>query len=351
MKKSLAIILAILMLLPCCLAPASAGLLDDEGIEFGVAEGYVRTKEVYKDSYGGSTTTANAYDADGLLTKTVKVEKYPSGGTSKTTTAYAYNSDWKVAKKVEVEVSDDYSSKLTTVYSYGKVYKETTSYKMSGGYYYKSTTAYYFNQYGNPTKIVETFKNENGSSTDTQTFSYDRDLNLTKTVRVYKDNGYVTKETTTYGYDRNGYLNKVSSYQTLNGKWDVSTVTTYTNDSDARVLKEVQTYSDAEGNNYKTTTNYQYKSNRLSKKTEVFDADDYMRTTVTSYTYKNGNLTKEVESSRTEGYDHSYSTKTTIAYSYDKAGNLLKKVSVQKDSEGDVFKEVWTYKCKKMWDF
>ena len=43
--------------------------------------------------------------------------------------------------------------------------------------------------------------------------------------------------------------------------------------------------------------------------------------------------------------------RSTVASTYDKAGNLLKVVDVLKNSYGTVFKEVRAYKYKQMWAY
>ena len=365
MKKTIALILAILMLVPCFVTGAFAGILDDEGYEPGIAEGYVRTKEVYKNSFGETRAVANVYDEDGFLIKTVEAEHSEDGYAcdTKITTAYAYGSDGSLTKKAQRLVSDDgFTSKLTVTYAYdrnGTLAKETTVDKR---YNYgeltfscKTTRTYSFNRYGNPVKIVDTTKDSEGTYTETQTFTYDWDNNLTKTTLTRASGSKkIYTGTTTYSYDKYGYLCQVSEKEYwLEFGSEESTVTTYTNDRDARVLKEDVYFVQENGRTTRDITTNTYRGGQLSKSTTIRYSDGSRFTTrVTSYTYdKNGNLTKETVNYRSDEPGDDYSYKSVTACSYDKAGNLLKKVTSFRTSYGDTSKEVWAYKYKKMWNF
>ena len=362
MKKSLAIILAILMLLPCFFTAAFAGILDDEDIEYGVAEGYVRTKEVFRNNEGETTTTATAYNSDGLKVKTVQVSQ-SDYGYSKTTTAYAYNSNWNLVKEVESRTaSDGFTAKKVTVYTYDKagyLTKITTSDRRSDGYYDyygKTTTAYSYNSVGNPVKIAETTKDNDGTSKEIHTFTYDKKNNLTKEVQTNAEGGRtVRKAVTTCSYDKYGYLYQVIVDDTWTTEdYNEYSVTTYTNDRGGRVLKEEYSNIDSRGSGYQEFTTYTYNSKGfLSKKTKNhYQGTTFSTTETTSYTHdKNGNVTKETVNYRSNDNGDIYSFKQVITYTYDKAGNLLKVVDVLKNSYGTVFKEVRAYKYKQMWAY
>ena len=114
-KRILAILLAVALAFSLAL-PAFAFPASDEGDgrdkTYGIAKGYVRTKESTKDSDGNAHVTATVYNKQGKpvkVTQTNKGDDYSYTSTEKYVCAYRYD--------------DGSASKETTTYTYQKIGK------------------------------------------------------------------------------------------------------------------------------------------------------------------------------------------------------------------------------------
>ena len=348
MKKTIALILAVLMLVPCFLTAAFAWAPTTEEDDFGIAPGYVRTKEVRKNADGSSWAMASAYNKAGQLTKTVKVEK-SSYGTTKTTTAYAYDKNGNITKKVVKFAGEDSSYKETYAYSYNKsgdVKKAVYRYEGSGNYWEKMTTAYTYDWSGNLTKVTVKRSGLGGEWSQTQTFTYDR---FGRKIRENTHNGFSRIEETVreFAYDSDDNLIRINYAEySADGTYEYHSTQTNTYDKNGNITKS--TFRDTDSSN-ELVTRYTYdKNGRLKKTVETLSAQGYgdSYTETTTYTYDaNGNLIKEV-TARENAF---MIRKTATAYSYDVRGNLIKKVVAKTDTDSHkVEKDVYAYAYQKI---
>ena len=345
MKKTIAIILAILMLLPCVLTAAYAFSPADEE-NFGIMPGYARIKAVHKSADGTTWAMASTYNKAGLLTKTVEVEK-SDFGTTKTTTAFAYDKNGNVKKKAAKTVDADGWSKEVTAYAYNKngdVKKTVYTYEGSGNYSEKITSTYTYDRSGKLVKVVAKRSGLGGDWTITTTYDYDA---AGRKIKEDQFNPYsmVQECVREYGYDAAGNLNRIS-YAEYGTDYEYHSTQTLTYDKQGNLTKE--TFRDTDSNN-ETVTTYTYdKNGRLKKQATTCRAqvygDGYTETTAYSYD-KNGNLTKEVVK-----FENAFGVKkTAIAYAYDANGNLCKKVIARTGTHMvGPEKDVWAYTYQKI---
>ena len=375
MKKLLAILLALLLMLSVAL-PALAFPSSEEGDgrdeTFGIAKGYVRTKEHRKEGedaylcvrtynkqgkltketqttkvsdYSYTTTSKYVYDKKGNLTKETLYESDYTIVTTRT-----YNSKGKVTKEVSKTTFEDNSTfSSTRTYTYnkaGNVTKELAYYDDC-----EDLTTYTYNKAGNITKQVQTKKYEdNSQDKTTQTWTYDKNRNETKWTMIDKDRyGSTEKRARASVYNQKNLCVKVTetwSYTNNKGSTDKSKdVTTYTYDKKGRVTKETfkQTFGDGSVRTLIFANAYDEKGN-LIQKVITEKTDDYSIKSTTTYTYNNKRLVKEV----TVNKDEDGTFKTTETYTYDKAGNLTKYVCSYRYADGSGSKETTTYAYQKI---
>ena len=376
MKKTLALLLALALVfslaLPAFAFPSSE---DGDGRDetFGIAKGYVRTKESTKDADGNTYVTATVYNKQGKPVKetiTNKGEDY----SYKATTKYAYDKKGNLTK--ESFYGDDYIT--VTTYSYnskGKVTKETVkttyednstylsvwtfTYNKAGnvtkelGYYddCEDVTVYSYNKAGDVTKQVQTKSYEDTTQDQiTQTWTYDKNRNETNWTMVDKDRyGSTEKRAIASVYNKKNLCVKMTetwSFASSDGSVDSSRdVTTYAYDSKGNVTKEVYKSTSSDGYKYTLTivNTYDEKGNKI-KMSLTGKGDVNNSKSTTTYTYKNKRLVKEVTVSK----DEDGATKTTETYTYDKAGNLTKYVCVYRYGDGSTNKETTVYTYQKI---
>ena len=328
MKKVIALLLTLVLLFAAAL-PASAIIYGDEGDEFetfGIAEGYVRTKEVIKSEESTRTITR------------------------------AFNKQGKLVSETDVYVGEGYTEKTAQKLTYDKKGNLTKEI-----YYFDdnvSTTIYTYNQAGNPIKEVCTISYEDNTSTTTsKVYTYDKNGNKIKEVSY----GYDCVATTTYTYDGKGQLTKESEISVYEDNSKYTNVTTYAYDKNGNEIKRAQkTTSPGDGSSSHTVTSVYNDKGQLVKCTDVSTYGSSTTREVIVYTYdKNGNKIKEVDKqsfpdntkatmTTTSTYDadghvikevcvlkSAWSTsKTIITCVYDSAGRLKKETNVYKDSDG-----------------
>lgn len=375
MKKTFALLLALVLALSLAL-PAFAFPSSDEGDgrdeTFGIAKGYVRTKESRKEGenaylcvrtynkqgkltketvtnkgvdYTYTSTTTNTYDKKGNLTKEVIAESDYTNVTTRT-----YNSKGKVTKEVRKITYEDNSTFLSTrTYTYdkaGNLTKELAYYDDC-----EDLTTYTYNKAGDVTKQVQTQKYEdNTQDQTTQTWTYDKKGNETKWTMTEKDRyGGSEKRTRVSAYNQKNLCTKMTetwSFINNDGSTGKTTdVTTYTYDKKGHVTKETfkQTFGDGSVRLLVFVNTFDEKGNKI-KVALTEKSDGYNIKSTTTYTYKNKRLVKEVTVSK----DEDGTSKTTETYTYDKAGNLTKYDCVYRYSDGSGGKETTTYAYQKI---
>lgn len=318
MKKSLALILAVLMLVPCFLTAASAAWGDPKVEEPAeAAEGYARVKDEYTmwdDGVLDKDVTEWSYNKAGQLTKEIKKGYRQDEDTDEEflawteTTAYVYDGSCDLIKKVS-----------SVVYHNGRTSKEVT--------------VYVYNQDGDLVKESRGYKGYDGCTEKSVIkYSYDRNDNLVKRTATIVERSGTRREISAYAYDKNGRLKKESAVVYFEDRLE-KTVTAFAYDKKGNVTKKaVRFYLDrvlqwtaAEANAYNKQGGLT--KTRYAKRIENGNTTQYTRL----YTYwKNGNLKKTVDTNP-DNPDY----RRTITYNKD--GKLLMDktiVGYEKDDEG-----------------
>ncbi len=350
MKKTIALLLTLTLVfslaLPAFAFPASEGG-DARDQTFGIARGYVRTKEAYRDQEGSTHTYVWTYNKQGKRTKETETAKsgdfvsryvtkwvYDKQGNLKkqitystdsvTTDVFTYNSKGLLKKQARSIVYEDNSVFASTrTYSYnkaGKVLEERSWYDDC-----EETASYSYNKAGDPVKEVRIQAYEDNTRTvTTTTHTYDESGNEIKMRMVEKDRyGAVEKRSYVTAYDGKGRCVKTTQTCSYANNGRVETdrdVTTYAYDKNGNVTKEV--FKSVSGSGYRRTVtfvNTYDKKGRLIKEVTAEQSPDYTGKTAKVYTYdKKGQLVKETTVAKSGGA----AEKTTETYAYDKAGNL-----------------------------
>lgn len=375
MKKTIAWILAVLMLLPCCLTVTAVSDLlynshvldsktfDPESIHekiyydyveaqrrpwlndaFGIAEGWVRTKVVYGsawqyvrtyDSNGnllkqtdhsvGLDRTVYTYDENGNLIKmTAKgdyLHKNTIGNEVSIAVAYTYDKNGKLIKEVSCEKLFDTNDTVKTVrvYTYDangylkkETWKSTDFYRDKKITVEKGTITYAYNKIGDLIKTVTKTVQRWESETPRTTTSTD--------VIAYART-----------YDANGAQRKLVRRETFSSDGRVISVrkSAWAFDSSGRMTKVSDNENDVTGT-------YTYdRSGHLIKSSMLYGGDRM----ITTFTYdKNGRLIKSV-CTETER-DGDYETEE-LSYVYDRGGYLKKVIGkfTEYDAKDDDYEE------------
>ena len=372
MKKSIALILAVLMLVPCFVTAASAGWNDPVlGFPEKAAPGYVCVKKEYVgrgDEDRGHNTTEWVYNQAGQPIKKVTVfmtdefddleiedpDVFEIVYRTETTTFVYDDSGNLVKTSLKSEYYDGKTS--TDVYAYkynanGDIAKESHNYKSFSGYFERSVTVYTYNRKGLLVKRSTKAITEDGTTQEVYRCTYNSAGQPTKETTLLKTPTKTEDRTTAYAYDKNGRVKKISAVVYYDDRLE-KTVTAYTYDKNGNVIKTViGKYRDkvmqqtvAEANSYdskgrltktkgaikyatgsviKYTSYYTYgKNGKISKYEKIYQGDSKPTVTI-EYTYdKKGNLTKW---DRTD-YEYGYGlgSDESFEFTYDKNGNLLK---------------------------
>ncbi len=295
MKKLIAILLSLLLMCSVAL-PAFAiiyGDEDDPYTDYGIAKGYVRTKEVSK-SEGSTHTIARTFNKQGKVTKETDTWK-SEGYTDKTIRKYTYDKKGRLTKEVDY-LSDSIS-----------------------------TTTYAYNKAGNVTQETRVFTYEDGSSSTTKsTYAYDQKGNKIKEVTYLNDHIV----TTTSIYDKKGRLTKETVVYAYENTESFTTVTTYTYDKAGNEIKRVTKSDNVDGVTKSTVTCVYDEKGRLIKYTEAYSYSQETSKEVITYTYdKNGNKIKEVDK---QSFGDGGKATRTVTSTYDEKGNLIKEVYTDK---------------------
>ena len=271
MRKLISLLLAVLLLLSCGSAACAIGFDGGDDADFGLVEGYVRTKETFK-APGESSTTTRTFNKQGKLLK--EKEVYQSEGyTSATTKTLAYDKNGYLLKETDVTKSASGVEKAVYLYTNDKK--------------------------GNPIREEV----QMGESSHTFERTYDKKGNLTKEVN-YFNNGI---DTAVWVYDGKGNVKKhVSRTDYENNTWNKSTVT-YSYDKKGNETKEKFVFSSSDGSSEKQTITHAYNAEgQMIKTTDVYAFNnhvDFATTTkkVTVVTYgSNGKPATETEKSVTD---------------------------------------------------
>ncbi len=377
MKKTIAILLALLLLFATAL-PAFAFPSTEDGESrdetFGIAKGYVRTKESYKGAEGDSDVFTRSYDKKGNLIKEVELWKSSDGYSTRTTTKNAYDKKGNLVKQVIYYNDHVFTSTFTynkagkvtmedhkSVYEDNSVFRTTTAYTYNkAGHlvkevsYYddcESVTVYTYNKAGLLAKEAVTRSYEDNTKTTVKTtHAYDENGNETKITFAEKDRyGSAEKRIYLYTYNEKNRCTKMKetwSFRDKKGNTETTRdVTTYAYDKKGNVTKEV--YKSVSDNGSKRVVTFLYTYDKKGNRTEwvTTEKGSFGNSSETvTYTYKGGRLVKETAVS--EGYDGA--AETTETYTYDKAGNLIKYVYTYQYPGGEKSRNVTTYSYKKI---
>jgi len=344
MKKWIACLLALSVVFLLALQAAAFPVNEadsDEDSAFGIAPGYVRTKESYKDGDGSTHTYTRAYNKQGKPVK--EVETIKDGKDSRTyMTKWAYDKKGNLTKQV-FYTDDAVMTDTYTLNKAGRVTKQVRKIAYEDQSIDTSSRAYTYDKAGHVVKERAFYDD----CEETVTRVYDKAGRLTKEActQAYEDNTR-TVTVTAYTYDKKG--NEIKMAYTQKDRYGAVEKRTIVSVPDAKNLcvKKTENWSYASGDSVDKTrsvTTYAYdKKGKVTK--EVFQSvssDGYNRKDTTASTYDaNGNCIKRVIVEKAPGY----SSKATTAYTYDKKGNLLKEVTVMKNgTETTKTTETYTY--------
>ena len=380
MKKAFARILAVLMLLSCCLTAASAAgetsmnaeNFDPEGVRwntyhayiimqcrpwlsdtFGVTRGWVRTKEtkngstklvrsydskgnLLKEADSSGLVTSYAYDKNGNVIKMsakskdgyMVIDDLATDAKSRVIT-YAYDAAGKLKKEVRRTVYlDGYITKETVAYAYdngGRLKKEVLHTADSYGYTHKKVTAYAYSKTGDLTKKVFVRYDTDNRKVQTDVTVYARTYDTTgmlrKLVRTVtsSDYGQVRRiEKSVWAFDGNGNLTKAVVENEFRMKY------TFAYDNAGRLIKAIEADLD-DGRSETTTFAYDRNGNLAKSVCVKTDKIGSRESTTLTYAYNSGGTLKKVNEKVTES-DGGNDDEEQICYtfSYDKNGNLQK---------------------------
>ncbi|MBR3553176.1 MAG: hypothetical protein IKN72_07285 [Clostridia bacterium] len=318
LKRTLAIVLSILMLLPCFLTAASAGEFWDGEVVglFSAADGYVCTKQVQKDTDGYAVAQSFSYDRQGKPLKVAEVRKN-GDVTEKAVTTYQYEYDENgnvIKKRSERKTNWSDVELVITKYAYdkrGNMIRKVEYGPMEGE---KTVTVYTYDKRGNQTKIQSVRKDADGvQSRETTVSVYNSRNQPVKLVFKRKDaDGYYETEKVVSVFDDAGKLVK-RSYAAVTGYEEYHLTVTF----DKNGGKGTGTYR----------SEYDNESGTLKA---VFDV--------------NGNPVKSVFCYQ----DDDGQNKTISYYKYDAAGNLIREIDYYYGSDDEVSKEVALFTYQKI---
>lgn len=311
---------------------------DDES--FGIADGYVRVREVYKDDEDNTLIVTRSYDKKGSLLKEVVREDNQI-----TIRAYAYNKVGQETKRVYKTIFEDKTTyKITTRTSYnkaGKVAKEISNYDDC-----EDVIVYYYNKASQPTKEVRVKAYKDGTQDKTTTtYTYDKNGNEIKVVEIEKDRyGDIEKRIYTWKYNEKNLCVKDTQkyFYVADGCIEESVDTSsYTYDKNGNIIKEVfiTTYEDGSKRRVVFSRDFD-DTGRIIKMAIIEKSLDCNSKTSKAFAYdKKGRLLMETTIKKIA----SGKEKTIETYTYDKVGNLTKYVM-----SGGKGKSVTTYDYNKI---
>ena len=376
MKKNIAILLACILLFSTAL-PAFAFPSDEDGAEdetYGIAKGYVRTKEIYKRNDGHTQVITSTYNKQGRLVKKTETSK-SDDWVYKTVIKNTYDKKGQLTKHVEsfnnsvITISYTYDKKgneikqvnhtdywngdsetETTVSTYNEKNMLTREklYLDDG----VATTTYRYNNKGALMKMkTKTIMDDNRQGTDSITHSYDKAGNTIKTVSTTQEfDGSVQKWVYVRTYNKKNLCTKEVEDHFLkdsNGESDKARIIrTYTYDKHGNVATEktLVSYSGKTMREQSSVNTYDKKNNLIRQVNRQKDSDGTSKVII-SYTYNVNNLlTRYTAVSKNEGENY----KVTETYTYDDAGNLTKYVLNSRCADGIQEKETRTYTYQKI---
>ena len=359
MKKSIALILAVLMLVPCFVTAASARWGDPE-VEYpdGAAPGFVCVKEEYV-SHGEIEEevriTESVYNKNGQPVKTVKVYMGERGfdygvgldNVMETvyrtdTTTFAYDGSGNL---IEQRKKNEYydGQTETSVYTYrynanGDIAKESCKYKRSAGYLTRSVTVYTYNRKDLLVKRSKKTVTERGTTQEVYRCTYNSAGQPTKETTLYKPADGIEEKVTAYAYDKNGRVKKISAVVYYYNRLE-KTVTAYSYDKNGNVTKKVIGEYRDKVLQSTTAEAYAYNSKGNLTKTKYVEktAEGSITQYVRRYTYgTNGKLLKTVD---TDPENPNY----LRTISYNKAGKVIKDEISDREENQPIFIERFTY--------
>lgn len=314
LKRTLALVLTLMMLLPCFLTAAFAA---DDGDwlthESLVNEnGFVCTKETMKSSNGAGYVYQYTFDAQGHLLKAVESNRESDGtrfGNVKTCT---YNKA-------------------------GDLVTEAYSFEGQDGDFEKYLAVYSYDKKGRLTKETLSFQNAEGTETNVRTLTYDAKGNKTKAVVNQRQaDGITSRELYTYAYDKQNRVVQ-KKYRSSSSVDYIHNETTKYVFENGRLAKEILVEVSGIDDNittYRTTTTHTYdkKGNEIKTSVRVKTSDDVSSSEVTTRTF---GKQKRLLTEKTVKKD-SFGTSLTISAvnTYDENGFLAKHVKTEKSNDG-----------------
>ena len=314
MKKSIALILAILMLVPCFVTAASAEWYWYEYAKdsYGIADGYVRVKDVC----------------------VLEEEE----GVSEITTEWSYNKVGQLTMMIKTMQGEDEATREVSTYSYsnnGILIQSTTSveYVYEDGLFSRTqVTTKTFNENGDLLKSVMKEERDDGKTYSiVETNSYNKDGNLIKSSeKTVYDDGSKKTIVRSYVYNANGDLVKTSKNEKYADGNHYQTVTVYTYDRYDRLVKRSEKMVSDWGTELQEVNRYTYNSaGKVIKETYAYKSKYLSEEKVSTYSFdKAGILIKETHKEKTTYESSAKETEQIIAYAYDKNGRLKKKSDV-----------------------
>ena len=299
---------------------------------FGIAKGFVRTKEIYRN--GAQTLRiTRSYDKQGKLRKEIETDSEYDMIETKTTRC-TYDSNGFLSKKTEVTQDNRGENEpiivLFTNDKKGNAIAE--EWRMGeNSHSFKRT----FDKKNRLTREINYF---NTGISDIK-ITYDKKGNITKQhMRTdYEDNTwYQTEIVNTYDKKGNAIGWTLKDRESDGSKRDVKEQSVFNAKGQCTETTYHETYVAGDKSyrsvTQKTTTFTYDKKGRLTKETEKETADNGpVETTVSTYEYnKNGMYARTTRTSLSGGGK----SKGVTTYTYDKKGNLTKMVSVYKDMDG-----------------
>ena len=342
MKRIIAILLSLSLLFGTALHAFgfAYGEEGDPYEDFGIAKGYVRTKQVTKDNIGHYSRVTSSYNQQGKLLKKTDVSD-GDGYQNKTVIQNTYDKKGRLTKTV----CKEYGSVYTSIYSYDKHGNEIKCVNKtvdSDGARFTSTTV---KTYDKKNRLIESVYSSE-YSTETKTYTYNKAGKVVKETDETVDNdGDRTKDTTTYTYDKAGNMIKMAnvSYSSYTGTRK-HTITDEYNDK-GQLVKSTDVHK-SDGGTDRETYEYTYdaKGNNVKGVVKSFYADGSTEAIYISSTYNaKGQLTKRVNDVKIQWG----SGKHTNYYTYDSKGRMIKDVYIFQGEDGSTSKSVSQYSYDK----
>ena len=330
-KRTFTMLLAVLALLSCFGAPAAAYY--DKFFETDDSK-YICVMEARRNSDGSGYQDSYTYDDNGNLTEETYLETAADGSQETTVTRYYFFKESNTRKEVAKKSDKSKAVALCTFDSKGREIKTVDLYYEADGSCSKNKTTY---SYDSKDRVIKTVRIQNCSGNsikEVERYAFDSKGNETKHVYLYTDNEARNKEVYLYTYDRENRLVKAEERFFNNGALFSQNVTLYTYNKTGELITEDYSRRQSDGDDYYVTTTYTYdKKGRILQEAYVCrDANGETGSGGRTYAYdKNGNETLYESVEKTpEGVRY----QERITSVYNEAGQPLKTVNTWSGTQG-----------------